>query len=595
MSNMKRIGGPLATVTAAALLSVALPSSAALAQKTKTPEASELAFQVNVPDVTVEQSTIDADTLRAILTGDFESHAEDLAALDAASITIPTVEVTASGEEMDDFLITYNDVTIEDVIDGVAGSVTIGSITMEDGEEFSGSFDTMSASALNINALLGFYGFVEQSSSEFQTIYTDVTMAGGSITTPEVTCEIGSMQVAEFSARPLEVPFTEFMSIANQLEASSEDDDEGEPDPELMADFLPMYIDLITSFRSAPFTFDGIDCSGEDDTGEPVSVVVGPVTMGGFEPGTYPEIAVEDVSIELTEDGSVGSMAFDSFVFKGFDFSDQIDVIAGMPVSDADEWFRDNARQLIPAFAGFSISGLEMDFPDTDNEGERIVASVGSVDLTLGDYTNGIPASIDASAENILVDLPADSEDEQLQQLRAMGIESVDVGFELSMNWLAELDQIEINTLMLEEADLGSINIAGTVGNATEQLFSENNDLAMVAAMGTTAKDLQITVVDNGLTELLLSDAAAQQGVDVSTMRPIIAGVAEGMAIGLLGGSSDAEAVGDALSSFIRDGGTLMLDITSLDEVGLGLADFMAAQEDPTVLLEKVSIQAEAE
>jgi len=75
----------------------------------------------------------------------------------------------------------------------------------------------------------------------------------------------------------------------------------------------------------------------------------------------------------------------------------------------------------------------------------------------------------------------------------------------------------------------------------------------------------------------------------------MMAGVAEGMVMGFLGGDEQAAKVGAALAAFIRGNDTLSLTVTALDEAGLTMFDFMAAESDPTALISKVKIDATSE
>ena len=84
----------LAGVAAACLVSVALPAIPAMAQKVKNKPAESTAvsepaeFSVSIPTVDAVGSSIDADTIKAILSGALVENADALADLDASSITV---------------------------------------------------------------------------------------------------------------------------------------------------------------------------------------------------------------------------------------------------------------------------------------------------------------------------------------------------------------------------------------------------------------------------------------------------------------------------------------------------------------------------
>src|SRR5690606_2331414 len=123
-----------------------------------------------------------------------------------------------------------------------------------------------------------------------------------------------------------------------------------------------------------------------------------------------------------------------------------IALIEAAPAELDEAWFEANARGLVPAFGGFSFGDVFIDVPDSEEIGARVKASIGAFELSLGEYLNGIPTNLVLSASNVIAELPADSDDEQIQQLIALGITSVDAGFTLATAW-NEAD----DTIALEE------------------------------------------------------------------------------------------------------------------------------------------------
>lgn len=594
----------LAATLSAALLTTALSSAPALAQKAKdkTPDAGaaattapvETEINIDIPDIEAQNSTLAADAIRDILTGNVAGYADQLATLDADSIVIPTVTVTyaASGEEGETTgEIVYNDLELTDVADGVAASVSVGGFTFSDAtSETVGDFGAMTANDFDIGTLLGFYGLVEDPGTEFKTVYRNFSFTGGTMKSPEMDCTIGAVAGEEFSARPIGTSFGELMALATEMEAAGE-----EVPPERMSQFWGIYADFLTAFRSSPMSFDGVDCTGVTEDGSPMMFSIGTMTVGGFEPGIYPAITLEGLDVSVEGGPEEGNFTLSQLVFKSFDFSEQIGVLESIPADAGEAWYQENFRSLIPAFGGFSFSGLGFDIPDPENAGTRISASVGEFDLTLENYINGIPTSVAASASNVVAEIPETSDDETVQQLIAAGITSLDLGFNLSIDWDETTETIAVNALSLEGAELGSINLSGTLGNAVAELFSANTDAATIAGMGLTVEDVMLAVNDAGIVEIVLAQAGKEQGTDAATMRPMMAGVAEGMAMALLGGGEQASKVGAAIGTFLRGGESLTLNVTAKDENGIGLAEFMAAQEDPTVLLQQVNVDATAQ
>ncbi|UJW86439.1 hypothetical protein [Devosia sp. SL43] len=593
----------LGALAAACLLSVALPTTAAWAQKSKTKAepsveapaetpavATAAEFSVAIPTIDAVDSNVDDETLREIFAGNVIDNAEDLAGLTATSITIPEITINATNTvdgETTTVGFVMSDLVFADVADGVAGSVSVASATFDVGEAGSGSYDAFTMSDFNIGALLGVLGLVDNvEPGEFQTIYSDFTMEGGSLSYPQIDCTLNPATAGEFKARPFNYSVPEMMQLVSTLSETET------PSPETLGALLRMYADVLTAFEMSEVKYSGVDCSGTDDEGRPLTIAVGSFTMGPWTPGVYPAFSVEGVEIAVEGDGAV---SLGSATFKEMDLSGPIAAIEAAPEALDEAWFVANARSLIPAFAGFSFDGLDIDVPDPETEGGRITASIGAFDLSLAEYVNGIPSDILTTGSNIVVDLPEDSDDEQVQQLLALGITSVDAGFTVDASWNEAENTISVDEVSVTGADLATVLLSGTIANATEALFATDQNEMMAAAMGIAIANLKVDVTDAGLSDIILARVAADQGGTAEQMRPVFAGLAEGTIVGMLAGAAEAQKVGGAVSSFVSgQAKQLIIELTAKEAPGLGLMDFMAAESDPTVLIGKVTIDATA-
>jgi len=600
-----------------------LPASAAFAQTVtidniETPAGQ--GFTISVPSVEMTDSNLSEDQVRSLFKGDLSGNAEALANLDAANITIPEIVVTydikapkgddeesaaddsdapksdTESDKADNAAnaaepaaggkgeIHYKDLVLDNVKGGIAASVSFGSIGMTGDAKSTGHFGKMSMNNLDIGRTLSFYGLVPAGTdTEMKTLYSNFTFEGGTFGSDEFSCNIGTMQLAEVKARPLQHSLLEFMQVAEGLEP------EETPDPATMGKLIGFYADFLTAFETTPMHFDGLDCSGETDEDGQVSVKLGGLDVGAFKPGVYPAFTANDIAI-TAEDGAV-SLA--SFVFKEMDLTEVLKVLEPAPAEPDDAWFEANARKLIPGLAGFSFSGLDGDVPDEDNEGQRIKFKVGDFDLSLADYRNGVPTNISNNASGIVMDVPKDGVDNPLSDLADYGITSIDASYGLKAHWDEAADTIEVENFTLHGENLGTFSLSGTLGNATPDLFSNDLEAAQMAAMGLTVKNVTTNVEDLGIGAIALARAGAEQGKSADEMRQMVAGIAQGSALALLGSNEGSQALSQALNAFLM--GTnpaITVTLTSIDPAGLGLADLMELQSDPTQLSSKVKIEA---
>lgn len=582
----------LPALAAACLLSVALPAAPALAkEKTKpAPAASEAVkvdYSVSIPTIDAVDSNVSHTVLSAILSGGIADHAGELAGLDASRITVPEIVVSVSsqrGGTSHQSTLTFTDLVLENVVDGVAGSVSLSGTSMES-DKATAEFGTISAANFSIAGMLGIYGLVESApDAGLETIYTDFVAEGGSLDAEDVNCTIGGVSGAEFKARPLKTPFGEIMSLAQAME-----DDADDIDPAVMAQLMRIYADIFTAFETSEVTFDGMACAGEDSQGRPMRFEIAGMAMGGMSPGLYPSIAVNGFQIAVEDDGVVG---FDNLTIKPADLTGMISTLQSAP-DDVDEaWLEANARGLIPAMQGLSFTGLAIDIPDPDVEDARIKADIGGFDLSLGNYFQGIPTDLDISATNIRATLPEDG-DESFEQLRALGVTEINAGFRLSAIWDEETSTIDIREASVNDVNLASVSLAGTIANATADLFSLDEHATLRASMEMAVKALNLNVIDRGLSDIIIAQVAAEQGADPAAMRPIFAGLAQGTVIGMLAGAADAAKMGEAVNAFVAGKAKILeIGITAKTDPGLGMMDFMEAEENPASLLEKVNITA---
>lgn len=592
------LGKRLSLVATACLLSVALPVGATYAQKVKDKgtgaahtDASEIisSLTVDIPEIDAVGSNVDDDTLRAIFSGNIADNAETLAGLTAKSITIPSLTIKGSGTvegEDRSGAFTLTDIVLTDVTDGMAASFSMAGMTMDAGELANADYGAMSAANVNIGAMLGMYGLVgSDGSDELQTIYSDFTFAGGSFETEEVSCTMGSMTAPELKARPLKLNFVEILAIAEALDSGDD------PSPKQIGDLLRIYADFFTAFESAPVEFEGMSCDGVTSDGRNMEFSIAGMSMDGMRPGFYPSISMDGFSMTAED----GHFSLGNVTIKEMDLTGPIAAVEAAPEEITEDWLVANAMDLIPSFTGFSLTDIDMDVPDSDVDGERIKARVGAYDLTLGAYFNGIPTDINTSASNIVVELPKDSDDPQLQQMLDLGITSFDLGFAFDAAWNEAENTITVDDISFSGVDMGSFAISGTLINATEGLFSWDEDQTMLAAMGMAISNLKVALRDDGASDLVLTVAAKEQGTDPATMRPIFAGLAEGTIIGTLAGAAEAQKVGAAVNSFIAGKAkNLTIEMTSKTPAGLGMMDFMMAEDDPTSLIGKVNIDATA-
>lgn len=547
-------------------------------------------IRIEIPTIEAEDSSLDEAGIRALFAGpDYGGLLAGLADLDAAAIRIPEISMrydlpAANGGAAGEAEIIYRDFEMNDVADGIAHGARLGSTEIRSAEDMTITLGTMTLDLLDIGAILGFYGIGSAGGGEeMKPLYENFRMDGASVASPAFNCDIGPAVAERFSARPISGSFDELMKLTAEFEQA---ETSGEPpSPEAISAFVAFYADFLRAFESTPTTLDGLECTGTE-SGKPVHIGAGALLVGGFSPGVYPEIAVDDFRLEIAGDGW---FEFGNFTWKRTDLNGPIDALLAARQTLTEDWFEKNWRSVIPAIEGFSLEGLAFDVPDADNPGSRSSMSIGALDLTLSEYRDGIPAHVSTNGSNIVFDVPAAE-----KELRSLGYEQLDLGYDLAARWDEPNEEIVVERFMMTGAGMGTVTLSGIVGNAGSDLFALDEKVSMRAAAGLTVKELTIDIENGGLAPALIAMMAREEGQEPQEFHVALTGLARALPLAVLGGTPEAVELSNALGSFLGGAPNLRVTLTSVDPAGIGLNDLAAAENDPAALKGKVTIAAEA-
>lgn len=545
-------------------------------------------FELRVPTIEAVDANVDEAAIRLLFSQDFTKSADMLATLDAAAIRVPEIivayDVPDEDGEMSRGQVVYSGFELTGVENGVASRAVIAGTEISGGNAEGGviAMGTIASDRLDIGGILGFYGLTPNASGETRTIYENFVLEGGTVTSDEVNCIIGSASAETFKARPLKGTFTDLMKYSAELQRAEEE--KSEPSPEAIGAVVDFYADLLTAMESSPTLFEGFSCEGKGEDGKDFVLSAGPATMGGMEPGMYPGFSLDNFAMEAQD----GWFRLGNVTWKPMDVEDTLENLVEAKGQINEEWLGEHWRFLIPQIEGMSLTDMAMDIP---GEGSRVRAAVAAFDLSLGNYVNGIPADIRTSASGIEFDVPDDDEG---MVLRAMGIERLSLGYDIAATWNRDDKTIAIEELAVSAGQLGSLKISGTLANAGPELFSERNEVVLAAAMALTATDITIEVENAGVLSLVIAAAAAEEKQAPESFQVVMAGMAQALPLAILGGTPDAVQLSNALGAFMAGTPNLKLTLTAVDPQGLGLAELMAAGDNPAVLKDKVTIAAAA-
>lgn len=574
----------------ALLLSVSLPPLAHAGTLTVTDItlSGDNGMSLTVPTIEAVDSNLDEATIRSLLSPDSAGSIARLATLDATKLRIPEIIISHEVQGIDGeawpLVTTYRDIELSNVKDGVADIAAIAAIEMKGAPNGTVlSFGEMSTSALDLGALLGFYGLAASNAAdEMRPVYKDFTLSGGSITGPLMNCTIAPASGDEFRARPVNGTLDDLARHLSDLQAAAA---EGRsPSSASVVAVVNYYADLLTSFSSSSTDFGGFTCSA----GDGVTVAAGPFQIGAIEPGIAPSVSFNDLRLQVANHGSV---ELANVTWKSADLNGPIDALrdAGKGLNSA--WLEANWRRLIPAFDGFSISGFAIDMPGELDPTLPLVAGIDAIDLSLGGYSDGIPTRVAATGRGLRLTFP---DGKMKSDYGSIGISGFDLDFDLTGQWDQAARTVRVERLGMSDNGLGGVSVSGTIANAGPELFSTDAGAANAALAGLTVTAVTLELDNAGIVPRLIAAAAAEQQTTPEALRQALSGLAQAMPLAVLGATPDATSLAGALGAFLDGAPHLSITLTSTDPNGIGLAELMAAEADPSVLKGKVRVTATA-
>jgi hypothetical protein len=580
--------------------SYAQDSTSAPSTQSATITSSSMKYSLEVGNIDAVDSNVDAQTIRDVISGKLVENANALAGLNAKSIFIPEIKLIYTIEvdgKVSDNEFVFKNIALTNVKNGIAQTASMEAVTgnmspnagADMDEQFKLALGQSTITQFNLGAVLNAYGLLAPKNFEMTTLYQDYIVSGGSLDAGPVHCDIGKYQAGSDSARAMEVSYPELMTLAAELEANND------PSPEQIVKMADFYADLLFAYKTSPAVFDGLSCAGTQD-GTSFDFSLGKVMVGAMGNGIYPSFEVNDIAVKVSGKEN-GEFKLGNFTFKEIDFNPTVEAYKQIEDVSAlnKDWFEANFRSFIPSFGGLSISNFFADVPDEDN-GVRIKVEVAEIDVSLADYVNGIPSNISLSTTGLQADVPENPSDDGLKQLRALGIERLNVGYEMTLSWDEAAQAINLARLMFTGEKLGTVDVSGYFVGATAELFATDPQTAMIAAMGLGVKELDIQLDNQGFLDIALAQAAAEQGAPVEAFQTQVSAMANGMIVGLLGGVDQAVDLGAAVSNFIAgDASYVGIAVTSKTETGVGMPQIMALQSDPTKILEYVDIETTTE
>jgi hypothetical protein len=347
--------------------------------------------------------------------------------------------------------------------------------------------------------------------------------------------------------------------------------------------------DLLGAFEIGLLDLQGLEIQGRSEDGEPVSLRLDRIAYTGAA-GQPADLRFEGFGLSTKEGrASLATLAFTGFSFRST--LEGIKELSGKPPAEIDASM---LRRLIPTIGTMRVSGLDIDAPDEKSKGpipERIRLSVKDMELTADKPVNGVPTNIRFATRDWVMPLPENSEDEGIKNLLGLGYKSIIWSATTAASWHEDEKEIRIHEISTTAAGMLNFKVSGTIGNVTMDVFNPDTAVAMVAALGATAKRLDVTLENDGFFERYLAQEARKARKSPEALRREYGSAAAIAVPVILGNSEQAKTIGRALAKFVARPTRLRIAARAKNADGVGIADVMSVAT-PSAILESLEIEA---
>ncbi|TVR07255.1 MAG: hypothetical protein EA385_13365 [Salinarimonadaceae bacterium] len=502
--------------------------------------------------------------------------------LSATAVTAP--EMTAT-QTIGDYAqsVVYRRLEALNVNEGRVGSLTMegGTISAHDGEErLEGSFGAFSATNFDLAFSLRFYvDSAGDAPNEMVTVYDaftldDLVVGDGR----EYEIRVAAITGSDFKMRLLDKPFPETVRFLEEIQGRDD------LTPEETRSALTFVIDIMESFSSGPFG--AIDVAIEATGDEAVNLTIASIAFDPTGSLGFTGMRIDGVDGET----DAGSFSIQRIASEGFSLAPVIEGMRSVAADPSLEMDPASMQRMIPVIGTTTITGLVADMAP-DGPGSEVNVALGALSMTADEPVNGLPTNIRFSFSNLAFDLPEDSGEEFVEQMREFGYERVDLSGALGMRWNEATNEIVVSDVSFGGADIGALSLRGVVGGVGPGLFSADEDERMSTLFSATVKNVHLMFENRGVVEQLLALQATDLGMSAEEVAMQFSVMAEGMLPMMLGGSDQARGLGQAIGAFLKAPGEIEISAQARDPEGVPVLE-LTMLSSPAALMEQIDLTA---
>ena len=323
------------------------------------------------------------------------------------------------------------------------------------------------------------------------------------------------------------------------------------------------------------------------------SLVLNDLASHSDEPNGTAEFGALRASVTKFGEGKVGGADVRSFRFQGTkEGRFAIDALVIGPVALPNAGGGTSAVASVAGTidaAGINVDLLsqETDEGAGDAQPGHVKFKVGHVIVASEGSGGPIPKRASVNVENVSFDAPEG--EESGVPLYAMGYRHLDVSGMLESTYDEATQNLAVNALRVNGADMGTLNLSLALSNVRDGLFSSDPAIAQAAMITILAKSIDLKLADGGLVEKAIAWKAKKDGLTVEQERDAGIDFFTNGIPSIVNDNPKVKALGAAIAGFVADPGKLDVSIASRSGVGIAAMGLLAT---PEVLIDTLDIEA---
>lgn len=581
----------IGSVTVPTIFALVTPALAAQDVELENLSFTSASTTARMPRVRLSGVNLDKESLTRLLS-DPGTPADRIAKVEAAAITIPELTLDQTlGDQTARYV--YRDTRLTGIANGrIANTQTAtGSFEMKDPRTGSmqGSFGKATGTDIDLGFMLRLYTETAPAGDNpLRVVYGGFAVDSVHVIGADGSdIGIGRIEGRDFRARLMQRSWTQ---LTSSLQSNA---DLTKLPPEERARAVSDLVDLLTAMQIGLVEGRDITVKAPPGKGDGTASIARVSFTSA--PDRRNDLRLEGFSVA----GKEGRAQFGTLALTGWSLQPLIEGLRttlGRPDFDLDEL---DPRVFVPEFGNFSLKDVDFDVPDKktkaqDASAPNIRFGLKSFQLDTSNPVHGIPTALRLALDRFSMALPADSKDEGLKDLIAMGYRAIDLSMSLDGAWNEGDNEFVLKDASVSGANMGSATLKGTLGNVTRDVFSSDSTIAQFALLASTVKSVGLSVENKGLADKLIEREAKKQKRSPEALRKELGSAAMLVIPAALGSTPAARNVALAVAKFIAKPVRLTVNAKARNPDGLGFSDYVSAPA-PQALLQQVEISASAE